>query len=289
MPIAAIGTWTWHASREGRGNSHKGRQSFFHLSELRIRPMTPETEQNATAGHTGVHVDPILAKAQSLCRTIAYRDLGETPLYLLAQSKLPVGLSTQHHYAFTHPRADLMYRDHIAPWFGRGPCAVINDIGIVEDFAPEDHEYAIIGIVLHELAHILDRPALFDEQDCDDPDRLLFDAMVLAEASKHPFRSDVPMYFGHGPSFVRIAIHLAYRATQAGFDIKPAGIVATHRLGLSPTAAYEDALGDEPHRCLDSGFRELLATEPPTEFTQLWAADMHRYQVRFSKPQENYT
>ncbi|MEZ6098710.1 MAG: hypothetical protein R3E01_07040 [Pirellulaceae bacterium] len=55
------------------------------------------------------------------------------------------------------------------------------------------------------------------------------------------------------------------------------------------TAAYENALGDEPHRCLDSGFRALLATEPSTEFTQLWAADMHRYQVRFPQPQESYT
>ena len=251
--------------------------------------MTPETEQNATAGHTGAHVGQILTKAERLCRKVAGRDLGSTPLYLLAQSKLPVGLSTKHHYAFTHPLADLMYRDRIATWLGRGPCAVINDIGIVEDFAPEDHEYAIIGIVLHELAHILDRPALFDEQDCDDPDRLQFDALVLTDASKRPSRSDRPLYFGHGPNFLRIAVHLAYRATHAGFDIKPAGIVATHRLGLSPTAAYENALGDEPHRCLDLGFRALLATEPSTEFTQLWAADMHRYPFRFPKPQENYT
>jgi hypothetical protein len=251
--------------------------------------MTPESLLNAPVGHVGGHVGQILAKAERLCRIVAGRDLGSTPLYLLAQSQLPVGLSTQHHYAFTHPRADLMYRDHIDSWLGRGPCAVINDIGIAEDFAAEDHEYAIIGIVLHELAHILDRPALFDEQDCDDPDRLQFDALVLTDASKRPSRSDLPMYFGHGPSFLRIVIHLAYRATHAGFDIKPAGIVAAHHLGLSPTAAYEDTLGDEPHRCLDLGFRALLATEPSTEFTQLWAADMHRYQVRFPKPQESYT
>ncbi len=122
----------------------------------------------------------------------AVRDLGSKPLYLLALSQLPVGLGTQHHYAFTHPRADLMYRDHIATWLGRGPCAVINDIGIVEDFAPADHEYAIISIVLHELAHILDRPLLFDQQDCDDPDRLLFDALILTDASKFSF---LPLLF----------------------------------------------------------------------------------------------
>jgi hypothetical protein len=250
--------------------------------------MTPESLPDAPVGHVGDHVGQILAKAERLCRSVAGRALGATPLYLLAQSQLPVGLSTQHHYAFTHPRADMLYRDHIATWLGRGPCAVINDIGIAEDFDPVDIEYATIGVVLHELAHVLERPALFDEQDCDDPDRLQFDALVLTDASKRPSRSDRPLYFGHGPSFIRIAIHLAYRATLAGFDIKPAGIVAAHRHGLSPIAAYEDVLGDEPHRCLDMGFRALLASEPPIEFTQHWAADMNRYQFRFPITQEDY-
>jgi hypothetical protein len=182
-----------------------------------------------------------------------------------------------------------MYRDHIDPWLGRGPCAVVNDIGIAEDYPAEDLEYAIIGIVLHELAHILDRPALYDERDCDDPDRLQFDAMVLTDVSQRAARSDLPLFFGHGPSFIRFVIHLAHRATLAGFDIKPAGLFASHRHGLSPIGAYEDALGDEPHRHLDWSFRALVATAPPIEFTQQWAADMHRYQVRFPKPQESYT
>jgi len=251
--------------------------------------MTQESLPDAPVGVPGGPVGLILAKAQSLCRTIAHRDLGVTPLYLLAQSHLPIGLGTQHHYAFTHPRADVMYRDHIDPWLGRGPCAVVNDIGIAEDYLPEDLEYAIIGIVLHELAHILDRPALYDANDCDDPARLQFDARVLTDVSQRAARSDLPLYFGHGPSFIRAVIHLAYRATLAGFEIKPAGIFASHRLGLSLIGEYEDALGDEPHRQRDSEFRALLATEPPYEFTQQWAADMHRYQVRFPKPQESYT
>jgi hypothetical protein len=249
--------------------------------------MTPESTPDAPVGVPGGHVGTILAKAERLCRTVAHRDLGETPLYLLAQSQLPIGLGTQHHYAYTHPRADMMYRDHIATWLGRGPCAVVNDIGLAEDFPSEDLEYATIGIVLHELGHILDRPALYDVNDCDNPARLQFDAMVLTHVSHLPGRSDLPLYFGHGPSFIRAVIHLAYRATLAGFEIKPAGIFASHRLGLSLIGEYEDALGDEPHRHLDSEFRALLATEPPYEFTQQWAADMHRYQVRFSVPLED--
>jgi len=48
-------------------------------------------------------------------------------------------------------------------------------------------------------------------------------------------------------------------------------------------------LGDEPHRHLDTSFRALVTSAPPIEFTQQWAADMHRYQVRFTNPQESYT
>lgn len=251
--------------------------------------MTQESLPNAPVDHVGGHVGLILAKAQSLCRTIAHRDLGVTPLYLLEQSQLPIGLGTQHHYAFTHPRADAMYRNHIDPWLGRGPCAVVNDIGIAEDYLAEHIEYATIGVVLHELAHILDRPALYDERDCNDPERLQFDAMVLSDVSQRPAHSDLPLYFGHGPSFIRIGIHLAHRATLAGFEIKPAGLFASHRHGLSPIGTYEDALGDEPHRHLDTSFRALVDSAPPTEFTQHWAADMNRYQVRFPKPQESYT
>lgn len=48
--------------------------------------MTPESLPNAPVGPVCGHVGQILAKAERLCRTIAHRDLGSTPLYLLAQS-----------------------------------------------------------------------------------------------------------------------------------------------------------------------------------------------------------
>ena len=113
-----------------------------------------------------------IAKALRLCRTVASRELGHTPLYLLPQSQLQVGLGTKYHYGFTHPHADLLYRHYIKPWRGRGPCEVINDIAIAEDFADEDFEYFIHCLALHGLGHILDRPELYDNEDCDDPDRL---------------------------------------------------------------------------------------------------------------------
>lgn len=247
--------------------------------------MTQESTPNAPVGHTGPDVRRILDDAQRLCRQLAGPELGSTPLYFIPQSQLPVGLDTKHHYAFTHPRADLMYREHITPWLGRGPCAVINDIAIEEDYGPEDLEYLLHCAALHEFAHILDRPTLYNGDDYTAA-RIHFEALVLNDCSKRASPLvEVPLYYGHGPSFIRLVIHLAYRASRIGFDVRPAGIFAAHHLGLSPVCMYADALGDETYRCLELSFRELLETYPDVEFMQLWDADMNRYEVRFPRSQ----
>ncbi len=43
-------------------------------------------------------------------------------------------------YGYTLPSAALYYRAYIDPWLRFGPCAVINDITLAEDFDPEDWE-----------------------------------------------------------------------------------------------------------------------------------------------------
>jgi hypothetical protein len=151
-----------------------------------------------------------------IATAMAAGDLAGRPLYLLRQSRMSTDLGTRHHYAFTHPRADLIYREYIANWLGRGPCAVVNDLAIVEDYEPQDQEYVTVCKVLHELAHIIDRPVIHERaSDSVCAERVVFDGLVLAEVSKRPLRSDLPLYFGHELSFIRAVLHLAYRATAA--------------------------------------------------------------------------
>jgi hypothetical protein len=244
-----------------------------------------------------------LERAERLCRMIAASDLSNVPLYLLRQTQIPLDLGTQHHYAYTLPWLDLVHRAHIHPWRGRGPCAVINEIGIVEDFGEEVLEHVTTNIVLHELAHMLDRPALYSirndasaessqfgktpTDEC--PDRLHFDSLVLIESSKKPPRIDLPLYHGHGLNFIRIVIHLAYRATLAGFATTPAGIFNGTHHGLSLTREYQDALVDEPMWLFDYTFREIARAEPPAPFVELWTNDMDCYSIRFPRNQENQT
>lgn len=250
--------------------------------------MSPHSPQDATDANVGDDSAKIWQRAERLCRVVAGRELACVPLYILPQSEMTVELGTAHHYAFTTPRTDLMFRDQIDPWLGRGPCIVVNDLGLAEDFDPIDLLYVTLNCVLHELAHILDRPALYAEDPGDTLERMQFDRLVAIDVLNSPPRAELPAYYGHTASFIRISIHLAYRATLAGFDTKPGGIFQGHRHGLSPAAMYEEALGDEPESKSSLCMGELRDIPPPAAFSKLWQADIERYH-RLHSPQEGVT
>jgi len=224
----------------------------------------------------------ILAEAESLCRALAGRELAGIPLYLVPQSILPADyFAGDHHYAFTTPSLDLYLAPHIPNYRGRGPCMVVNDLGFTDGLDPEDLEYIVPACVLHELAHVLDRPALFADRTGVDPNKLLFESLVIADCTRRPPRDDLPAYDGHETGFIRIALHLCHRAELAGVAITPAAICAGHRYGLSHASDYQDALGDEPARFTDMRFHDIAATDPPPAFTRLWAQDFVSYHNRF--------
>jgi hypothetical protein len=250
--------------------------------------MSQHPSQDATDANVCDDSADLWQQAERLCMAVAARDLAAVPLYILIQSEMTVELGTAHHYAFTTPRADLMFRDQIDPWLGRGPCIVVNDVGLVEDFDPIDFPYVSLNCVLHELAHILDRPTLYAKDPGDTPERMQFDRLVAIDVLSRPPRAELPAYFGHESSFIRIAIHLAHRATLAGFDTKPAGIFHGHRHGLSSAACYEEALADEPQSMASLAICEIKTIPLPVAFRKLWQADIDRYPKLYS-PQKGVT
>jgi len=224
----------------------------------------------------------ILADAEALCRAVAGRDLEGVPLYLVPQSILPPQRgSGDHCFAYTTPSLDLYIRDHIPGYRGRGPCMVINDLALAEDFGGEDLVYRMQTTVIHELAHVLDRPALFDDRAGVDPNRILFESLIVANATARPSREDIPLYHGHEAGFIRIALHLCHRAQQAGFDAHHAALCAGYRYGLSHAGSYLEALGDEPARCAGMLFRDIKSHKPPPAFSSLWCDDFVAYHQRF--------
>jgi hypothetical protein len=248
--------------------------------------MRQVTHQNATAGHPGDDMAKILADAEALCRAVAGRDLDGIPLYLVPQSILPVECgSGDGCYGYTLASLDLYLRDHIPGHRGRGPCIVINDRALAEDFNGEDLAYRTQAIVLHELGHVLDRPAVYEDRTGVDPNKLKFEALIVAHVTSKPAREDIPPYHGHEAGFIRVCLHLCHRANLVGFDISPGAICAGYTYCLSVAQRYQAALGDEPARCMGMLFRDILATKPPAAFTELWTNDFLQYQ-QLSQPRK---
>ncbi len=139
--------------------------------------------------------------------------------------------------------------------------------GDCRDYEPEFHRDIVFNHVLHELAHVLDRPHLFAER-IENQDLLLFESLVVANEVQHEPASPT---CGPGQSFIRIAIHLIARANRNGYDMRPAGVCRMHEFGLSPIGNYFDALGDELKQHPSTRFRDF--PEPPIQFTELWNSD----------------
>ena len=239
------------------------------------------THQNAPAGHPGDDMAKILADAEALCRTVAGRDLEGVPLYLVPQSILPPECgSGDHCLAYTLGSLDLYLAPHILHYRGRGPCIVVNDIALAEEFGGENLAYRTQTVILHELAHVLDRPALYEDRTGVDPIRILFESLIVANVTASPLREDIPLYHGHEVGFIRIALHLVHRAEQASFEVRPGAICAGYHYGLSSAYRYQVALGDEPARCASMSFRDIRAMKPPPAFSSLWCHDFIDYHQR---------
>ena len=108
-------------------------------------------------------------------------------------------------------------------------------------------------------------------------DRIEFETMVIANAARHESRPLPTPYFGHEEQFIRIALHLHYRAALAGVDTIPNLLCAGRRYCLSHAHRYIEAIGDEPADLLELPFAEISRSPPPEAFIALWLNDVSRY------------
>ena len=222
-------------------------------------------------------IPALLARAEGLCRAVAPLDLGDEPLYIIAQSSLPAdrgGRSVA--YGFTTPNLDLCLQDVIGPaWRGRGGCFVLGDAELA-GLDAFDAEAYVTSVALHELAHILDRPPVDRGQEGGDPNRLLFESLCIGRAvAQDPSPVDEAASFeAHGLRFIRAALHLRHRAVALGALVPLYCYCAGSQYGLSHPLRYREALGDEPARLADRPIRDILAAPCPEAFSRLWAADV---------------
>ena len=176
----------------------------------------------------------------------------------------------------TASRLDLHLRGYIPGYRGRGPCMVINDRRLRLAFDPADFDYWFTATVMHELAHILQRPWLYNEPVTESPERIQLEARQVAHIVSNENTAGLP-FKGHGAQFIRVALHLQYRAEKFGTWIAPADLCAGCLYRLSHAHRYQQALGDEPQRMARKAIAEVVASKAPEDFVQLWADDVHAH------------
>lgn len=220
--------------------------------------------------------------AESLCRAVAPRDLGDVPLYVVPESALgEFGSGSTNCYGYTTSSLDLYLRPLLGKrWQGRGPAMVINDALIAGDASDQqDLEIVLRSVVLHELAHVLDRGELYrDRPDLDaDVDKLTWEFAVVVNAVYEPSVTSTPTrvpYLGHELGFIRMALHLGWRAEELGFEVSGYLVHGTAQYGLSHHCRYEIALGDEPERLRDLPLREIARRPAPKRLYEVWMGDV---------------
>lgn len=177
--------------------------------------------------------------------------------------------------AWTSPVLDLMLADWLIShdrWNGRGFATILHS-----DLLTRWMEYA--GAALHEFAHYLTWPLPSTEADESIRERSngLIGILPLRWTEKkhnpEPLQQgrQLPQWHEHGRDFVRACCHLAYRA-QHHVYIRPEHVrfIGPYHSSRVHEEHFMEALNDEL-RSTTGSVREVLSTEPPSQFTRLWA------------------
>lgn len=177
-------------------------------------------------------------------------------------------------YAIQGPH--ILLRDELirrGEWNERWPVVVVFVFQLFNE-----HE-AMLIILLHEIAHLLPaKPAVAASGDEPTREDRARQANYLAEWAEAASSPALP-WDEHGEEFIRVALHLHFRACRLlGRDIPLDGLCAGY-IGyrLSHPAVYRQELGDEPDRMIGARFDEILATAPPEGFTELFESDTGIY------------
>lgn len=233
----------------------------------------------------------LAVQAETLARCVA-PDVASGPFYVVLRRDLPPEYQGGDGgaLALTSRYLDLMLRPTLERqrrWRGRGPAILLDPIAVAADAAHRPRlsrrrvfPAVAMGVVLHELAHIVDAGPPGDGEP--DPDLIQFGRLTLAadltgtEAPTNGPGAAMP-WRGHEWPFIRIALHLAQRAAPLGVDVPATDVFDARDYELSPTYRYVAALGDELARLAGSSITDISQVPPPAAFVALWEADVRAW------------
>lgn len=236
----------------------------------------------------------LAAQAEALARSVA-PNVATGAFYVVLRPDLPPGYQGGEDgpLALTSRHLDLMLAPTLERqrrWRGRGPAILLDPVAIAADAGHRPRSSrrrvfpaVVMGVVLHELAHIVDAGPRDDAEP--DADLIQFGRLTLAAdlTGREPPTNGpgaVIPWRGHEWPFIRMAFHLANRAAGLEIDVAARDVFDAGDYGLSPTYRYVAALGNVPERLAGQPLTLISAAPPPAEFVELWQADVRAWMSR---------
>lgn len=215
-------------------------------------------------------IDRAMAAAERVARA-CIPDLVDRELYIVQPAKMNL-------HGFYSPGLDRILQPLLEAqneWHGPGVAIVVNARLIISEAYDEDDLIRrLTGVVLHELTHHFDRP---EHVETEPPPRL---ESWVEEVNRHDAQDTscggfTLSFLSHGESFCRAISHIWHRARTGGGMVL--GVDKLVYGSLYPGLEYcphpcecVEALEEELESRRAERLRDILATEPPIAYRDLW-------------------
>lgn len=162
-------------------------------------------------------------------------------------------------------------------WRGRRPAIYVADLDIrtfAEKNTPagitaDQYETQIVrSVTTHEAAHVAQIGIDLREPT---PELTAYaERMEAYSIVANADDSPLPAMMLHDDQFIRLSLHAAYRASQAGFSFPIDYLFDWQTYEVAPPSEFENRLMGEPEALADVSLPEIINFRPPIHFTQLW-------------------
>ncbi len=136
----------------------------------------------------------------------------------------------------------------------------------------------LLAVSLHEFAHAMELPVRLVPEKDSSWKRLKSDLQTNLDIQNG--ETWHPPWAQHGPRFIRIAAHVAYRASRLGLPICLGDLVDTRSYGLDWWPRYFRPLRPELRRRRRDSFQAILASPAPPAFDAMFYATLRDWRGR---------
>lgn len=191
---------------------------------------------------------------------------GARTMYVVWESA--TGRRTKGMCGFTGPALASIYRTEIealGTWQGLAPGIFICDESIRSTHDYEQSTRIIVSAAAHEAGHVIAEGCQYREANPEFCDQF---KTLLEDATGDKLETEFPEG-GHDLNFIRATLHIGYRLESMGHDLE---VDDLWREGeLFKPSAFLPYVQDEFERLRGLSVSEVLATDPPGQFKELFA------------------